>query len=184
MRPIAIPKRRSRLSATGTKRSSSRCVRAGVPDAQAVIAALKARNIAIEILSGDREPAVKASAHALGIPEWRTGVTPADLRGSRNWNGARGRKHDRLFQGDRPSASMRWLDRHTSPEAANVRSFGLKGLNQNWHCPRRIAVATYENISGRVGPLRPSMQSNVRFSQQGYCGDAVTRTKLMNMKVE
>ena len=54
-------------------------VRQGLrPDAQAVIAALKARNLGIEILSGDREPAVKAAAHALGIPEWRAGVTPAD----------------------------------------------------------------------------------------------------------
>ncbi|WP_245326986.1 HAD-IC family P-type ATPase, partial [Bradyrhizobium sacchari] len=54
-------------------------VRQGLrPDAQAVIAALKARNIGIEILSGDREPAVKAAAHALAIPEWRAGVMPAD----------------------------------------------------------------------------------------------------------
>jgi len=48
------------------------------PDAKPVIAALKARNIGVEILSGDREPAVRAAADALGIPEWRAGVTPAD----------------------------------------------------------------------------------------------------------
>ncbi|QAU48326.1 cation-translocating P-type ATPase [Bradyrhizobium guangzhouense] len=54
-------------------------VRQGLrPDAQAVIAALKARNIGVEILSGDREAAVIAAAHALGIVEWRAGVTPAD----------------------------------------------------------------------------------------------------------
>ena len=54
-------------------------VRQGLrPDAQAVIAALQARNIRIEILSGDREPAVIAAAQALGIAEWRAGVTPAD----------------------------------------------------------------------------------------------------------
>jgi Cu2+-exporting ATPase len=54
-------------------------VRQGLrPDAQAVIAALKGRNIGLEILSGDREPAVTAAAHALGIPAWRAGVTPAD----------------------------------------------------------------------------------------------------------
>jgi Cu2+-exporting ATPase len=54
-------------------------VRQGLrPDALAVIAALKARNIGIEILSGDREAAVIAAAHALGIAEWRAGVTPAD----------------------------------------------------------------------------------------------------------
>ncbi|MBR1090179.1 cation-translocating P-type ATPase [Bradyrhizobium manausense] len=54
-------------------------VRQGLrPDAKAVIAALKDRNIGIEILSGDREPAVIAAADALGIAEWRAGVTPAD----------------------------------------------------------------------------------------------------------
>jgi Cu2+-exporting ATPase len=54
-------------------------VRQGLrPDAQAVIASLKDRNIGIEILSGDRERAVIAAAHALGIAEWRAGVTPAD----------------------------------------------------------------------------------------------------------
>jgi Cu2+-exporting ATPase len=54
-------------------------VRQGLrPDARAVVSALKQRNIAVEILSGDREPAVRAAANALGIGEWRAGVTPAD----------------------------------------------------------------------------------------------------------
>jgi Cu2+-exporting ATPase len=48
------------------------------PDAQAVISALGKRGIAVEIVSGDRQPAVQAAAHALGISEWRAGVTPAD----------------------------------------------------------------------------------------------------------
>ncbi|SDS51932.1 cation-translocating P-type ATPase [Bradyrhizobium canariense] len=48
------------------------------PDAQAVISALQSRNIMVEILSGDREPAVRAAARALGVQEWRAGVTPAD----------------------------------------------------------------------------------------------------------
>jgi P-type Cu2+ transporter len=48
------------------------------PDAYAVIAELKRRNIAVEILSGDREPAVRAAAQALGVRQWRAGVTPAD----------------------------------------------------------------------------------------------------------
>lgn len=55
------------------------CVRQGLrPDAQAIISALQKRNLRIEILSGDREPAVRAAARALGISEWRAGVTPAD----------------------------------------------------------------------------------------------------------
>lgn len=48
------------------------------PDAQAMVSALQARGIAVEILSGDREPAVLAAARALGIHEWRAGMTPAD----------------------------------------------------------------------------------------------------------
>lgn len=48
------------------------------PDAPAMIAALQARGIATEIVSGDREPAVREAALALGIAEWRAGVTPAD----------------------------------------------------------------------------------------------------------
>jgi P-type Cu2+ transporter len=47
-------------------------------DAQAVIDGLQARGIAVEIASGDREPAVRAAAESLGIAEWRAGVTPAD----------------------------------------------------------------------------------------------------------
>jgi Cu2+-exporting ATPase len=35
----------------------------------------------IEILSGDRESAVLAAARALGISEWRAGVTPAEKVG-------------------------------------------------------------------------------------------------------
>jgi len=47
-------------------------------DACAVIAGLRRRNIPVEIVSGDREAAVRATAEALGISEWRAGVTPAD----------------------------------------------------------------------------------------------------------
>ncbi|MDO9294584.1 cation-translocating P-type ATPase [Bradyrhizobium sp.] len=55
------------------------CVRQGLrPDAQAMISALRLRNIKVEILSGDREPAVRAAARALGVSDWRAGVTPAD----------------------------------------------------------------------------------------------------------
>jgi Cu2+-exporting ATPase len=47
-------------------------------DALEVVAALQRRGIGVEILSGDREPAVHATATALGIGEWRAGVTPTD----------------------------------------------------------------------------------------------------------
>ena len=48
------------------------------PDAAGAIATLLKTGIQVEILSGDREPAVRHAAEQLGIHEWRASVTPAD----------------------------------------------------------------------------------------------------------
>ncbi len=47
-------------------------------DAGDAIDALKARGFGIEILSGDRAEAVEKIAHALGVEDWRGGLTPAE----------------------------------------------------------------------------------------------------------
>ncbi len=47
-------------------------------DAAATIAALRQGGFEVEILSGDREPAVRHAAQSLGVDKWRAGVTPAD----------------------------------------------------------------------------------------------------------
>ena len=47
-------------------------------DAAAVVAALQRQGLTVEIVSGDREPAVRAAADSLGICEWRAEVTPID----------------------------------------------------------------------------------------------------------
>ena len=47
-------------------------------DAAAVVAALRKQGCGIEVVSGDREPAVRAAADSLGICEWRAEVTPVD----------------------------------------------------------------------------------------------------------
>lgn len=47
-------------------------------DAETAVATLERAGIAVEILSGDREPAVRHAACLLGIQQWRAGVTPAD----------------------------------------------------------------------------------------------------------
>jgi Cu2+-exporting ATPase len=47
-------------------------------DAVAVVAGLKARGLAVELLSGDRAPIVAAVASTLGIDRWRAACTPAD----------------------------------------------------------------------------------------------------------
>jgi P-type Cu2+ transporter len=46
-------------------------------DAAAVVTALAARGLAVELLSGDREGGVAEAARRLGIRHWRAGVTPA-----------------------------------------------------------------------------------------------------------
>ena len=46
------------------------------PDARAVIAGLHARGLEVELISGDRLPAVAAAANAAGITQFTAGMTP------------------------------------------------------------------------------------------------------------
>ncbi|MDO8290306.1 MAG: heavy metal translocating P-type ATPase [Parvibaculum sp.] len=46
------------------------------PDAVEVVKALKARGLAVELLSGDREPAVRAAAEELGLSVWHAAARP------------------------------------------------------------------------------------------------------------
>ncbi|HSV28696.1 MAG TPA: HAD-IC family P-type ATPase, partial [Candidatus Omnitrophota bacterium] len=48
------------------------------PDARKVVDALKARGLAVELLSGDREATVRRVAAELGIERWHAAQTPAD----------------------------------------------------------------------------------------------------------
>ncbi|PDT75841.1 heavy metal translocating P-type ATPase [Bradyrhizobium sp. C9] len=48
------------------------------PDAAEVVAGLARMGIAVEIVSGDREPAVRLAAEVLGVREWRAEVSPVD----------------------------------------------------------------------------------------------------------
>ena len=50
------------------------------PEARDVVAALRAMNARVVLLSGDREAAVHAAAEALGIDDWHAGMTPAEKR--------------------------------------------------------------------------------------------------------
>jgi Cu2+-exporting ATPase len=60
-------------------------------DAIETIAQLKHDGFAVEILSGDRAPAVAHAARTLGIERWRAGMTPADKTGHISVLQARGR---------------------------------------------------------------------------------------------
>jgi len=48
------------------------------PDALEVVARLRAAGLRMEILSGDRDAAVERVARALGVDQWRAGMTPAE----------------------------------------------------------------------------------------------------------
>jgi Cu2+-exporting ATPase len=48
------------------------------PDAAKIVSALHRMSLTVEMLSGDREPAVRAAAQTLGICQWRAEVTPVD----------------------------------------------------------------------------------------------------------
>lgn len=62
------------------------------PDAAAAIAALQARGLSVELLSGDRPAAVAQAAQAAGIAMWRAGVTPSAKAGRLAALAAEGRK--------------------------------------------------------------------------------------------
>lgn len=48
------------------------------PDSHETVAALAARGLSVEILSGDVEAAVRETAEALGVSQWRSGCSPED----------------------------------------------------------------------------------------------------------
>src|SRR5690606_12155063 len=62
------------------------------PDAAATIAALKARGLTVEILSGDQSSAVEAVAGRVGVAAWRAGLLPAEKSEAIDRLKAEGRK--------------------------------------------------------------------------------------------
>jgi P-type Cu2+ transporter len=62
------------------------------PDAANTVAALRAAGVGLMILSGDRPEAVAPVAAALGIADWRGGLTPADKIASLDTLKAQGRR--------------------------------------------------------------------------------------------
>jgi P-type Cu2+ transporter len=61
-------------------------------DARRVIQELRGRGLALELLSGDREPTVREVAAEVGIDAWRAGCTPAEKSARLDELAAAGRK--------------------------------------------------------------------------------------------
>lgn len=62
------------------------------PDAVATVAALKARGLTVEILSGDQAAVVQSVADAVGVAPWRAGLTPQEKAEAIDRLAAEGRK--------------------------------------------------------------------------------------------
>ncbi|PKP77895.1 MAG: heavy metal translocating P-type ATPase [Alphaproteobacteria bacterium HGW-Alphaproteobacteria-3] len=91
------------------------------PDAKDAIAALKARGFAIELLSGDREPAVKRLADELGIAAWRAAARPAAKIARLEELAAEGRKVAMIGDGLNDAPALRAAHVSLSPaDAADV----------------------------------------------------------------
>ena len=86
-----------------------------------MIAALKARGFAIELLSGDREPAVKRLAGELGIANWRAAARPAAKIARLEELAAEGRKVAMIGDGLNDAPALRAAHVSLSPaDAADV----------------------------------------------------------------
>ncbi|MFN4230883.1 heavy metal translocating P-type ATPase [Parvibaculum sp.] len=91
------------------------------PDARETIAALKARGFDIELLSGDREPAVRRLAEELGIRKWRAGARPADKIARLEELESEGRKIAMIGDGLNDAPALRAAHVSISPaDAADV----------------------------------------------------------------
>jgi Cu2+-exporting ATPase len=76
------------------------------PEVQRLVCSLKLRGLAVEMLTGDREPPARAMAQAAGIPIWRSGVTPAQKAAYVEKLGKRGRQVLMVGDGINDAAAM------------------------------------------------------------------------------
>jgi len=88
------------------------------PDAAEVVAALRQRGIAIELLSGDRAEVVADVAARLGIEKWQGGMKPADKYARLAELHAQGRKVGMLGDGLNDAPVLAGADVSISPATA------------------------------------------------------------------
>ena len=91
------------------------------PGARDAIAGLKARGFAVELLSGDREPAVRKLAGELGLDEWRAAARPDAKIARLEELAAEGRKVVMIGDGLNDAPALRAAHVSISPaDAADV----------------------------------------------------------------
>jgi Cu2+-exporting ATPase len=87
-------------------------------DAAAAVAALRARGVEVELVSGDRPAAVEAAARAAGIAHWSAGVSPADKTARLTALRAAGKKPLMVGDGLNDAAALAAAHASASPGTA------------------------------------------------------------------
>jgi Cu2+-exporting ATPase len=87
-------------------------------DARDTVAALRRRGLAVEILSGDVEAAVRAAAADVDVADWRAGLTPIEKAARIDGLKAAGRKVLMVGDGLNDAAALARADASMAPGAA------------------------------------------------------------------
>jgi Cu2+-exporting ATPase len=126
------------------------------PDAAEAVAALHRLGLTTELLSGDAAPAVASAAAALGIQDWRAGVTPAEKAARIAALRQAGRRSLMLGDGLNDAAALALAHASASPAGATdlaqsaadlvLRASGLGALPAAIATARRAQRAARQNI--------------------------------------
>ncbi len=141
------------------------------PDAAMVVAALAARGLAVELLSGDREAAVAEAARRLGIRHWRAGVTPAAKCAHLRGLVASGRKVLMIGDGLNDAPALAAATVSLSPTTAlDISQTAADAVFQGRLLSPGARPAGRGRAGGRVGAAE--LRSGLRLqSRHGAAGD-------------
>ncbi len=126
-------------------------------DALETVAALKARGLSVEVLSGDRDAPVRTVAEALGVDHWRSGAKPAEKIARLKAHADAGRKVLMVGDGLNDAPSLAAAHASLSPiSAVHVSQAAADGLilgERLWpvvtavDTARRASTVMRENIA-------------------------------------
>jgi Cu2+-exporting ATPase len=120
-------------------------------DAAAVLARLKARGFAVELLSGDRAPIVASVAGALGIECWRAACTPAAKTARLEALAAAGRRV--LMVGDGLNDAPALAAAHVSLSPASAIDISQNAADAVFQGDRLEPVIEVLEVAGRADRL-------------------------------
>jgi Cu2+-exporting ATPase len=120
-------------------------------DAAAVVAKLKARGFAVELLSGDRAPIVASAARALGIEGWRAACAPAAKTARLETLAAAGRRV--LMVGDGLNDAPALAAAHVSLSPASAVDISQSAADAVFQGDRLQPVVEVLEVAGRADRL-------------------------------